>query len=89
MKRPMVGQLAVGIDLFYILHSFRDRKNGWDLILRLLFPALRLDSSFTSTLNIFLSSADGACRRRIRILLTRPRQVEEAPKASPMPRDKG
>jgi hypothetical protein len=39
MKKPTVGELDDGTVLFYILHEFRDTKNGCDLILRLLFPA--------------------------------------------------
>ena len=38
-KKPTVGRLDDGAVLFYILHEFRDREDGCDCILRLLFPA--------------------------------------------------
>lgn len=44
MKKPTIAHLDDGTVLFYILHfyilhEFRDREDGCDCILRLLFPA--------------------------------------------------
>lgn len=52
MKKPIIGELDDGSELFYISHEFRDTDAGCDVALRLLLPTRRRPWFSTSMLNI-------------------------------------